>query len=233
MSTQSESRPTAVLFDFGQTLFHRESEVKWAYSVLKQFKMDLSRNHISQLIAQVRSAARTPSIQERLRVAYRSPDAHREATIACFLAAGLPSDLAVALYERTVAAEAWIPFPDTQAVLMALNRRAIPVGVISNIGWDIRVHFEYHHLRPLVNSFTLSCEHGIEKPDARIFRRACQALGSDPGNTLMVGDDPLRDGPGVYVGLRVYLLPHAAGDGPRGLGTVLPLTGNTASCADM
>lgn len=225
MNIQSESRPAAVLFDFGQTLFRRESEVKWAYSVLKQFKMDLSEQHITQLLTQVRSAAKTPSIQELLREAYRSPDAHREANTACFEAAGLPSDLSAALYDRVVAAEAWTPFSDTYTVLTALKRQAVPIGVISNIGWDIRAHFEYHRLLPLVDSFTLSCELGIEKPDARIFRTACQALGSDPESTLMVGDDPLRDGPGVYVGLQVYLLPHTAGDGPRGLGAVLALVG--------
>jgi FMN phosphatase YigB (HAD superfamily) len=233
VSILPESRPAAVLFDFGQTLFHRESEADWAHSVLKEFNMDLSADHITQLLTQVRSAARTPSIQERLQIRYRSPDAHREANTACFEAAGLPSDLVAALYDRMVAKEAWTPFPDAYAVLAALKRQSVPVGVISNIGWDIRVHFEYHDLLSLVDSFTLSCELGIEKPDARIFHKACQALGSDPESTLMVGDDPLRDGPGVYAGLQVYLLPRTADDGPRGLGAVLALTGNIKSHADM
>lgn len=224
MNARSESRPTAVLFDFGQTLFHRESEYECAYSVLKELGMDRSRNRVLQLVAQVRSAASTPAIQERRRVAYLSTDAHRDATMACYLTAGLPSDLAVALYERTIAAEAWMPFPDTYTVLKTLKEHSIPVGVISNIGWNIRIHFEYHELLPFVNSFTLSCELGIQKPDARIFRNACQSLASDPEKTLMVGDDPLKDGPGVYVGLQVYLLSHATGDDRRGLKNVLALT---------
>ena len=56
-----------------------------------------------------------------------------------------------------------------------------------------------------------------------MFTTACAALGVDPRATLMVGDNPGRDGGAVAVGCRAFVLPSEYRDGERGLNAVLSL----------
>ena len=46
---------------------------------------------------------------------------------------------------------------------------------MSNIGWDLRPVFRAHGLDAFVDAYVLSYEHGIQKPDGRLFRAACEA----------------------------------------------------------
>jgi FMN phosphatase YigB (HAD superfamily) len=79
----------------------------------------------------------------------------------------------------------------------------------------------------MVGGFTLSCEHGMVKPEPGLFEAACGKLGVPVDRVLFVGDDPVRDGAATVVGMPVYLLPrHRAVDRPRGLTSVLALTGD-------
>ncbi|MGW7577016.1 HAD family hydrolase [Streptomyces sp. NPDC054765] len=69
-----------------------------------------------------------------------------------------------------------------------------------------------------------SYEHHTEKPDPLLFRPACHELGPDPTETLMVGDNPAKDGGAVGAGLRAYVLPAGSAPGSlRGLDAVLRL----------
>ena len=63
-------------------------------------------------------------------------------------------------------------------VLGALRERGLGIGVVSNIGWDLRPVFRAHGLDALVDAYALCYEHGVQKPDARLFRAACDALGT-------------------------------------------------------
>jgi FMN phosphatase YigB (HAD superfamily) len=58
-----------------------------------------------------------------------------------------------------------------------------------------------------------------------MFLTACTDLGADPRRTLMVGDNPARDGGAVACNLRVLLLPAEPKVGERGLDAVLRLIG--------
>jgi HAD superfamily hydrolase (TIGR01549 family) len=130
------------------------------------------------------------------------------------------------LYDRHMAPAAWRPYPDTAEVLSALRERGVAVGVVSNIGWDLRPVFREHGLDPYIDAYVLSYEHGIQKPDPRLFATACEALGADPRDTLMVGDDRRADGGAAALGCEVHFVDHLpVTERPDGLRPVLDLVG--------
>jgi len=92
-------------------------------------------------------------------------------------------------------------------VLAELRRRELPVGVVSDCGWDIRAVFAAHALLDHIDAFDLSYEHGFCKPDRRLFDSACSKLGIEPGRTLMVGDSRLTDGGAADIGITTLILP--------------------------
>ena len=79
-------------------------------------------------------------------------------------------------------------------------------------------------LDPFFDCYVLSFEHGIQKPDPAIFELATGLLGTEPAETLMVGDRASHDGGGAAAGLPTYLLPRQGEFGPRGLDRVVALT---------
>jgi len=116
--------------------------------------------------------------------------------------------------------ESWVPYTDTKPVLEDLRRRGVKVGIVSDFAWDLRSHLRYHGLVDLVGTCALSYEVGVEKPDPEIFLHACAALGADPRGTLMVGDNPVRDGGSVHAGIRAFILPTEHRTGERGLAQI-------------
>jgi putative hydrolase of the HAD superfamily len=89
--------------------------------------------------------------------------------------------------------------------------------VVSDIGFDIRPIFSHHRLSEFVQTFALSFEQGVVKPDPRLFEVAMRSLGVEPAETLMVGDN-VADAGAVRTGARVYLLPPVVREVERGLG---------------
>jgi HAD superfamily hydrolase (TIGR01509 family) len=156
-----------------------------------------------------------------------SQEAHRHTWQGLIAEAGpWPDALAEAIYEALVDNEAWLPYPDTLEVLGALSAHGVPVGLVSNIGWDIRPALERAGALAHLQTVLLSWEEGLVKPDPAFFALACERLGSQPGETLFVGDNPETDGGAVQVGLSALLLPSERPTGrPRGLARVLPLVG--------
>lgn len=96
--------------------------------------------------------------------------------------------------------------------------------MVSNIGWDLRPVFRAHGLDRYVDTYVLSYEHGIRKPDTRLFSVACAALGADPAGTLMAGDDRRADGGAASLGCSVHFVDHLpVAERPAGLLPVLDL----------
>jgi putative hydrolase of the HAD superfamily len=159
-----------------------------------------------------------------------SPEAHRECWTALYsrldsLAVGLGK----AMYAREIDPFGWEPFADTEMALQTLRSAGVPLGVVSDTGWDIRPVFGAHGLDELVEVFVLSCEHGVAKPAPRLFEVACDELGVIPAETVMVGNNPLTDGGAIHAGLPTYILPAAVDGGARGLDAVLTLLGMETS----
>ena len=156
-----------------------------------------------------------------------SLDRHREVWTELYRRCGadeLAPNLAAAVYDATVRADGWIAFPDALEVLRGLKRAGIPVGVVSDTGFDLRPVLRRTGLAPYLDTVLMSYEHGRCKPDVGVFRAACQALGVDPARVLMVGDNPHTDGGAAPAGLTTLLLPPPT-DGARGLAHVLRLMG--------
>ncbi|CAB4835114.1 unannotated protein [freshwater metagenome] len=196
----------AVLFDFGNTLFahaplHEVIEIEatalgypvaqdWARALAERVQHDA---HTPQELALQRDLdARVWA--ERWPVLYAAGD-------------DVVPGLGAAVYRSMHAAAEWVPYVDTVATLATLSALGIPVGIVSNTGWDVRTVFVQYDVARHVDVFVLSCEVGLVKPAAEIFRSACAALGADPAMTLMVGDDPVADAGAVRAGLVTLLVP--------------------------
>jgi HAD superfamily hydrolase (TIGR01509 family) len=217
-----------VLFDWGDTLFSPPDAGAVIVDVARQRGVRIEPVEARALWAELWDAGKEP--EELAKGRDLSPDAHREVWTSLFERAhGRVPGIARDLYERVMDPNAWIPYPDTEPTLRALQRRGTRVGIVSNVPRDLRPIFAVHGLADLVNAFTHSFEVGAEKPDPAIFVRACEALGTEPAETLMVGDHPVADGGAVRAGLRFHLLPAGgSADQPRGLERVVDIVDSSA-----
>jgi HAD superfamily hydrolase (TIGR01493 family) len=225
----------AVLFDFSGTLFRIESTESWLRAVLHESKIALSEAELSQAARALHMAGALPggappaqlpdSLSELWPVRDRSAELHRAAYTGLSRQVPLPDPaLHDALYDRHKTPAAWAPYPDAAEVLYGLCERGIGIGVVSNIGWDLRPVFREHGLDRFVDTYVLSYEHGIQKPDPRLFAVACEALETEPKDVLMVGDDRRADGGAAALGCRVHMVDHLpASERPDALRAVLDL----------
>jgi HAD superfamily hydrolase (TIGR01493 family) len=202
----------AVLFDFSGTLFRLEHEALAA-------RADLMR----ALTAPVGIAeGLSPQMRDAWERRDLDPGLHRAANIAALLGAGLAQDAAESLYAQLCSAAHWEPYPDTAAALRGLSTASVPVAVVSNIAWDIRTVLRRHDVHHHADEFVLSFEEGVIKPDPEIFRIACDRLGVEPAQTLMIGDSEEADGGAAAVGCTVEIVdPLPTADRPDALLRVL------------
>jgi HAD superfamily hydrolase (TIGR01509 family) len=155
-----------------------------------------------------------------------SVERHRAVWTELYSTAGcdeLAAGLSERVYERTVAAESWETFPDSVPTLEAVRSRGLRVAAVSDTGFDLRPALDRLGVTPHLDAVLMSYEQGVCKPDASVFRAACERLGVRPERTLMVGDNPLTDSGAVTAGLYAFLLPAPPQTGPRGLAHVLSL----------
>jgi putative hydrolase of the HAD superfamily len=228
----------AVLFDFSGTLFRIESTESWLRAGLDAAELSLSEGELMRAAEELERVGALPGgvapgvpIPDEVAAVWgvrdESAALHRAAYTGLSRQVPLPDPaLHDALYDRHMSPAAWQPYPDAVEVLRALRERGIRVGVVSNIGWDLRPVFRAHGLDPYVDAYVLSYEHGIQKPDPRLFRTACTALGVEPGDVLMVGDDRRADGGAAALGCGVHFVDHLpVARRPDGLRPVLDLVG--------
>ena len=224
-----------VLFDFSGTLLHSESVSDWLRASLEVCDTELPEPRFSHLAGELAAAGALPggpkpaAIPPHLVEVWAARDAsmehHRAAYTGLARGVELPDPrLCDALYERHMQPAAWRPYPDAAEVLGALRERGLGIAVVSNIGWDLRPVVRAHGLDAFVDAYALSYEHGVQKPDARLFRAACEALGLRPGDVLMVGDDRRADGGAADLGCAVHFVdPLPVEERPDALRKVLDL----------
>ena len=223
----------AVLFAFAGTLAQVEEPIAWVDAAAQACGVRLPRPRATALADRLVAAGRPGGpvprrVPPHLSEVWADRDldayAHRAAytglaeSVDCGID-GLPD----ALYERLLGTDGWLLYADTLPTLRALLAAGILVGVVSNVGFDVRTLAARWGLADLVDVWALSYEVGRQKPDPAIFRYACAALGVDPERALMVGDSP-ADAGAVHVGCPVLIMPSADPGGVNGLGRVLSLT---------
>jgi len=216
-----------VLFDWGDTLFSPPDAASVIVTVARERGSPIDLERARALWDELWEAGKMP--EELAKGRDLSADAHREIWTGLFQRANAAvPGIATTLYERVMDPRAWIPYPDTAPTLQALRARGIKIGIVSNVPQDLRPIFAAHRLADLVDAFTHSFEVGVEKPDPAIFLRACEALGTKPAETLMVGDHPVADAGALEAGLRFQLLaPDGAANRPRGLDRVVAIVDAT------
>lgn len=188
-------RLRAVIFDWRGTLVLTPTFRGWVAEALRRIGRDTGQT--AEVIAALDVA--------RLGAPGLDGDAalHRATYYEAFRAAGLDQELADSLY-AVESDPAFNPFAvDAGPTLRELRATGVRIGVLSDIHFDIRPAFADLP----VDSFVLSFEHGVVKPDPAIFRIALDGLGTEPGETLMVGDRSTHDGAGVEAGLPTLLVP--------------------------
>jgi HAD superfamily hydrolase (TIGR01509 family) len=219
-------RYEAVLFDFGGTLFGHLPEPALLDRAARQLGAVLAEDRIAAVWSDIEHramAAEEVALGRDLDAAVWKTRWHHLYGLADELVPGLGDALYEAMHDPWV----WVPYADTADVLRNLHDFGIPIGVVSNTGWDIREPFVVRGLDRDVDAWTLSCEAGVAKPDVQLFTLACERLDVEPAATLMVGDNPIADGGAVAAGLTSYVLPSIPPppEGVRGLGAVCRLVG--------
>ncbi len=84
-------------------------------------------------------------------------------------------------------------FPDVRGVLEELKTRAIRMAIVTD-GWGDAASVKRKHerlgLEGFFDAFVVSSELGCNKPDARMYRTASDALGLQPAECFFVDDAP-------------------------------------------
>ena len=211
-----------MLFDFGYTLFAHAPLAATISDCARRLGTKLSDEQAVILAGRIDLAAMAPE-----ELAYpRDFDAaiwSQRWRVLYGLADEFGDGLGASIFESMHDPHEWVPYREAASTLRALSAGGIRVGVVSNTGWDVRRAFAAHSMSTYVASFTLSYDVGAVKPDPAIFAVACEGLGLNARDVLMVGDDPRSDGGAVTAGIRTILLPIAQQGSDNGLGCVLRL----------
>lgn len=111
-----------------------------------------------------------------------------------------------AAYAHFAEAGVWELHPEVIEVLEALRSR-FELAIVSNFDGRLRTILEHLGVSQFFSHVFLSSELGADKPDPLIYERALRLSRLASGETLHVGDDPVRDWQGAEAaGLAVFRL---------------------------
>jgi putative hydrolase of the HAD superfamily len=102
-------------------------------------------------------------------------------------------------------------FAGARETLLELRARGHKLALVTNGGREFqREKIARFALAPLFDAVLVEGELGFGKPDRRVFERALRALGADPADALMTGNDLRSDVFGAkQAGLRAVWVDHA------------------------
>ncbi|MGJ7908167.1 HAD family hydrolase [Actinopolyspora sp. H202] len=198
----------AVLFDFSGTLFRLEQDESWLAGVTdeagKQWDLEAQTELMRRMTAPTQQVVKlSQEYQQAWDERDLYPDQHRKVYLEVLRSSGLTDPAqAEALYSRLIDPDCWTPYPDTAPVVRRLHEAGIRNAVISNIAFDIRPALDRVGIGGLFDSVLMSYVEGVIKPDPKLFLRACERLGVEPEEALMIGDSVEADGAATEVGCR-------------------------------
>ncbi|MCA1188634.1 MULTISPECIES: HAD family hydrolase [unclassified Saccharopolyspora] len=202
----------AVFFDYSGTLFRLEQDASWLAGLTDGSGDPLTLEAQTELLRRLtaptgRVVEFEPEFQEAWDQRDLDPEMHRKSNIEVLRLSGVSTaEQAEALYARLVDPLSWTPYPDTAEVLRGLRDAGVGIGVISNIAFDIRPAFEKLGVFDLVDEYLMSYVEGVIKPDPKLFLRACERLGVEPAEALMIGDSEEADGGAAAIGCAVSIV---------------------------
>lgn len=189
----------AVLFDWGDTLFHFAYDEALLEAGWEAGLATLDRD---ELPGHDESAARFRERYIPLLWVPGSVDEVEYPEMIRELLGGFGVELADDELERFLEAEhaAWDPARQlgahTHALLDSLRSRDLRTGLVSNAfdpGWLLHRDLEGMGLAERLDVAVFSSEVGKRKPHEAIFQTALERLGVDPGRTMFVGDRRYED----------------------------------------
>jgi putative hydrolase of the HAD superfamily len=184
----------AVFFDIDDTLFSTSVFAEKARRAaieamlahgLKGDREDLIRE-LNEVVAEFTSNYEHHLDKLLLRLPPESLDGRNPAIL---VAAGIVA------YHETKFRELRV-YDDVYEVLRELRRSHLILGIISH-GWTVKQAEKIVRLK--ITEFLdpraifISDQIGISKPNPKLYRKACEALGVDPREAMYVGDNPKND----------------------------------------
>jgi putative hydrolase of the HAD superfamily len=189
----------AVLFDWGDTLFH----FAWDESLVEAgWEAGLAALERDELPGHDETAARFRDRYLPLLWVPGSLDEIEYPAMVRELLEGFGVALSDDDLSRFLEAEhaAWEPArqigDSTHALLDSLRARGLKTGLVSNAfdpGWLLHNDLERMRLAERLDVAVFSSEVGTRKPHPAIFEAALERLGIEPGRALFVGDRRFED----------------------------------------
>lgn len=202
----------AVLFDWMLTLADYPSKAAQIRTAAAEIGRSISDREVAGLVDGLTLAGSDPEVQAADARMDCSVEDHHFGEHLVFSKAGIDPELADAIYALLGRPDQHPLYPEVPGVLEALSTRGVRVVVLSDIHVDLRAHAREFGIGAWIDDWVLSYEHGVQKPDPRMFELALAAAGVDAADALMVGDRASHDGAASLLGIDSFVLPARGRD---------------------
>jgi putative hydrolase of the HAD superfamily len=206
--------PQAVLLDAGGTLIHPDHEFILERLAAAGIAADAdayvaARQHAQAVVGDILRSADPGTDETRIRAWFIALLSHLGCPFHRMPAIG------EAIRQRHEEGRLWVrPVDGTREMLEGLLEAGVRLGVISNADGRVAEFLKTAGLADCFEIIVDSAIVGIEKPDPRIFRIACEAMGVTPEDVVYVGDTYEVDVLGARAaGIRAILLVDEPRDG--------------------
>jgi len=204
-----------ILFDFGHTLvdFHRTEEALMAaYEQIRSRIEAVAYMEVPEILDLIERVAH--QLDRVVEESYRAGRLEEIDLVEEFRTAlqdvgfDLPDDVLdhVIVLDHSAYANSITVEPEILQTLGELRTGGYRMGLVSNVSLLphlMRADLERLGIAPFLEASVFSSEVRVRKPDARIFREALERVGTEPGETVFVGDRLYDDVGGAQaVGMR-------------------------------
>jgi putative hydrolase of the HAD superfamily len=189
--------PRAILFDLDDTILAAGERLEALRLVAREFAAELAPSRpdgvAERLDAALAEFWSDPVRHKAARLGI--PEARRNVIADAFAATGLAhmtENLAERIATRFAAYRDELTdfFPGARETIETLKSRGVLLALVTNGGAEgQRGKIERFSIAPLFDHIQIEGEHGFGKPDERAYLHAMDALGVEPHETWMVGDN--------------------------------------------